>query len=90
MPQQTVVVYFHPTEESEPTEYGRATLDTSGRAVVTGFSKELRDRYQTEGIYDAIGIAGPRGAMVRTGKGAAFLTVLLHDYSGTRYTAQRL
>lgn len=87
---RTVVVLFHPTAEGEPVEVGRATLDASNRAVISGFPKDIREEYQTDGIYDPIGISGERGAMVRIDNGDVFLTVLLREYSGSRTTAKEL
>jgi hypothetical protein len=87
---RTVVVEEH-SEQDEPYEWGRATLNAQGHVIVTGFSDPLREHYIKDGIKDRIGFDGrERGTIVPITDGNAFLDLLLLEYSGVRVRARQL
>jgi hypothetical protein len=68
---RAVIVYFHATVDGPPVEIGRATLDSQGHAVVSGFTDVVRQQYEELGIYLN------EDRMVPLSDGNTFLDVLL-------------
>ena len=73
-----LVMKFYESPDSPPVEVGRAWVDSSGRAVLQGFSPEVVRHYETLGVYN------PRGARVPMSDGETFLRLLISDYDGSR------